>query len=277
MRNINALKDDADPALVAECIGIKSAKRGKHMFILCPSHNDHNIGSCYLTAHGYTCRACGAHGDVIKMVQDFKKCSFPEACDIVADICGGKEKYYLSSDEAKTVRDNANLLRRNECSTIDIDVHAIEEIVNCTKSRTEAREIVDSNIGYFIEEDFDENGEELLLIKRRLVGNPLSELYNEDEQQYRCLISEHCDVTIEKYRNFAKKLSDIKLWDKEFLQTIGYVTKNIPVKMLLRGCNKAIDNVLQIKATVIDVTEQVHSKVTKIADAVWEQKREAPF
>lgn len=115
--DIEAIKNDADPYIIAKYIGIpikegkeqrtKSGYIKKTYYILCPGHlkrikkEDKNFGSCTLTDYGYHCRACDKKVDVIDMVMEYNNCTFPEALGTIADALGGRELYVLSEDEAK--------------------------------------------------------------------------------------------------------------------------------------------------------------------------------
>ena len=78
---------------IVEVIGsyIPLSRVGKSYRGLCPFHADKNP-SMYVSREKncYTCFSCSASGNVFKFVQNYKKCSFPEAVREVCQIAGLK-------------------------------------------------------------------------------------------------------------------------------------------------------------------------------------------
>ena len=67
---------------VKECISIlevaqvyspKINERAKKPLIICPFHEDRNLGSCriYPDTNTFKCEACGAHGDTLKLASGY--------------------------------------------------------------------------------------------------------------------------------------------------------------------------------------------------------------
>lgn len=95
MLDKEAIREDADLFVIADELGVPifeqkssySKRKDKHL-IYCPCHNDHHLGSCYITHRKFYCYSCNAEGDVFGFVQAIPNVSFPESLKIVADICG---------------------------------------------------------------------------------------------------------------------------------------------------------------------------------------------
>jgi hypothetical protein len=99
--DIARLKDDTDIHAVVDALGLQTEKRGHLTSILCPSHGDRHFGSCYLTEKGFKCFACGASGDMFKLVQVCNDIGFREAAEFIAGIGGNIEKYEAGEDGAR--------------------------------------------------------------------------------------------------------------------------------------------------------------------------------
>jgi len=75
---IEDLKDHLDIIQVAELRGLAVNKHGQAE---CFNNHDQKTPSLklYPESHGYHCFGCGAHGDVISLVQHLDGCSFMQA------------------------------------------------------------------------------------------------------------------------------------------------------------------------------------------------------
>ena len=99
-----SIKEAADPVVVARAIQMDiedpsamSLESRKRISVLCPGHDDHHYGSCYLTKGGCKCFVCGKTYDVFDMVRLHLGVKFYEAVGIVADLCGGRERFFQSA------------------------------------------------------------------------------------------------------------------------------------------------------------------------------------
>lgn len=101
--DLQGLLDAADCKDVADYIGLRTEKHGSHLFGECidPDHHmrENHIEHMVIEKDHYYCYSCGARGNAVDLVQNFKRtyegaeCSFKEACQIVGDSCGGFELY----------------------------------------------------------------------------------------------------------------------------------------------------------------------------------------
>ena len=177
-----------------------------------PLSNDHNFGSCYcgVDKHGqeyWTCRACGEHGDVIKMVQLFKGVSFNEACQIIGDTFGGASLYsFKNKEEASEIRrisSEKKLLPDKE--TLDI-LHLTTSPIYETVGVYGKYESYDLNKG-FIKEDIPIKSEdelELTEVKKRVASNALLNLKLNDPEAYEWLIQNKCKEAVERFENLKQ-------------------------------------------------------------------------
>jgi hypothetical protein len=196
------LKEKADPILVAEALGIQMRKSGKRVEILCPSHNDKHFGSCFLTKTGYKCFACGAAGDVYRMVQAARHVEFPEAVEFIADLYGGLKKYKLEDFKDAW---RPKIISVDECKTIGIInkpvYRKIGEMYNDTpeynsggfKTEIVFESIFENNTRYAIYELIEQN--------------PMRALYESDKDAYATLIRDGCGKTIAKLKTLDSELN----------------------------------------------------------------------
>lgn len=58
---------------VARKFSPKISEKTKLPLIICPFHEDHNLGSCrvYPATNTFKCEACGAHGDMLKLASGY--------------------------------------------------------------------------------------------------------------------------------------------------------------------------------------------------------------
>lgn len=82
---IEAIKSRVDLAAVVAERGLSLERRGRHLFALCPFHEE-KTPSFVVTPHRglFHCFGCGAGGDVLGFVVRFDHVSFPEALRTLA-------------------------------------------------------------------------------------------------------------------------------------------------------------------------------------------------
>ena len=86
---IDAIKSRVDLAQVVAERGIKLQRRGRHLFALCPFHEE-KTASFVVTPHRglFHCFGCGVGGDVIGFLVRYDRVSFPEAVRVLARRAG---------------------------------------------------------------------------------------------------------------------------------------------------------------------------------------------
>ncbi len=217
MFDIERIKSECDIETVAEAIGMevkpKSEGHGR-TWLICPNpqHNDHNFGSCYCGTKKdgqeyWTCRACGAGGDVIKMVQLFKDVSFNEACQIICDTFGGASLYSFKNkkevSEIRRITSEKKLLPDKKILDIlHLRTDPIYETVG-VYGKYESYEL-DKGL---IKEDIpikSENELELTEVKKRVASNALLNLKLNDPEAYEWLIQNKCKEATERFENLKQ-------------------------------------------------------------------------
>ena len=220
------IKTDANAIIVAESLGIKIHHKGTKKMILCPSHADKKIGSCFINEGGYYCYSCGAKGDVFSLVQVYLNIDFVDAKKYVADICGGK-KYYLSTGKSL----HAGLIPKKDQKLIKLIDSPIYKELYYTYDKQEAMEFRED--GYFIEEDDsyldDKEGEDInpaYVVKKIQLNSPLHTLYRENIEQYRELIDRFCQAEIDRLDAFYDAFADIHTFEQRINEIINISKKH---------------------------------------------------
>lgn len=273
------IRQDADPAIIAESLGIHVHHRHNRKMILCPAHNDHNIGSCYLTEHGFKCYACGRHGDVFEMVQLKLGVDFEEAKKYVADICGGVE--YYEADNT-SFRSQIGFISRKEQETIGIKDAPVYSITGFTYDWFEAKKAKEE--GYLVDSDFDydEGCFDGYIIKKMVCSSPLLELYRDDITTYRTLIDDFCNSKIRVLTNTFELIRHPELCSDDHLQKVFYQLRGMMSDNdLVSAFNQMLSEVKyiakkhgsgQTKTNIADA--QV---VSVVANSIWEKEKRGAF
>jgi DNA primase len=86
---IDAIKERVDIAEVVAERGIELKRKGRHLFALCPFHQE-KTPSFVVTPHRglFHCFGCGLAGDVIGFLVRHDRVSFPEAVRMLARRAG---------------------------------------------------------------------------------------------------------------------------------------------------------------------------------------------
>ena len=117
------IKEALPMVSVAEHFGIPMQERGKEILCICPWHNDHNFGSCYMTRKSIVCRACGSSGDIFNVIETKKKSGFKEALDYAAKMLNSTVTYDDSDLQY-------NYLTVDEISFLGIDNNPVKKLVD---------------------------------------------------------------------------------------------------------------------------------------------------
>ncbi len=75
---------------VAQAFSGKINTRPKQPLILCPFHEDHNLGSCrvYIDTNTFYCEACQTHGDALKLASGYLDIPLSQMNDLLETIVG---------------------------------------------------------------------------------------------------------------------------------------------------------------------------------------------
>lgn len=200
--NLEAIRSAADALLVAESIGMDIDRSGrKRPSVLCPGHDDKHHGSCYITARGCRCFVCNKDYDVFEMVMLHCGVRFYEAAGVIADLCGGRERFLMAADAGKP---DARLLNRRDMDLIGIyntSVYAVREIVP-----DYAEPPLQKGFRHeWYPGDPDKNEENYVVIEECVCKNPLWTLLDEDPDEYNRLIRDKAGETLLACRVYQKE------------------------------------------------------------------------
>lgn len=227
------IREDADTVTVAREIGMNINEQDvvsgrKNIGILCPDQNhvDQHFGNCYIKPNGqYICQSCCASGDVFDLVMRFCKVSFYDALEIVADICGGRERYQLNNKD-NIPRHRRYPLTQKECELIGLYNTKVYSSVRTTMNPRDLKKGERLNIL-----DCNEDEIPIYLVERCVDKNPLMTLMMEDYECYYRLVTEKAKETIQFAKQQISILSKVK--DGElFMPMYRQEIKNIERIML---------------------------------------------
>lgn len=73
---------------VARKYSPKVSERTKLPLIICPFHEDHNLGSCrvYPSTNTFKCEACGSHGDMLKLASGYLDIPLSKMNDLLESL-----------------------------------------------------------------------------------------------------------------------------------------------------------------------------------------------
>lgn len=122
MLDLTRLKDCVEVETVVVALGIKYKKKGSKYWLLCPFHDDKNIGSAFITSDGhFRCFSCNKSGDIFDVVIAANRCSFYEAVSFVASLFGGMEQFDLTDKNLYTFKKcRKYLLSKEELNALQI-------------------------------------------------------------------------------------------------------------------------------------------------------------
>jgi len=183
--------------------------------VLCPGHNDRHHGSCYLTQTGCHCYVCNKSFDIFEMVMLHCGINFPEAAGMVADLCGGRERFliedagYTEDEDDDIVTGGAKIISRSDMQLIGIfnnPVYVAREVV---PSWAEPERAQGARHTWY-PGDIDDPDGDYVVIEECAARDPLRDLRREEPQEYFRLIRDKAWEALEQKRgwqNFARKIS----------------------------------------------------------------------
>ena len=291
MLDKEAIREDADLFVVADELRVPIFTKRRRSLIYCPCHNDHHLGSCYITNKKFYCYSCHAEVDVFAFVQAVLNVGFPEALKIVADICGGAEQYEVTDADAIQQIDTLRFISRKQQEAIGIISNPIYAHIGMA-DYDDIEEL--RNEGYVVEQENDSTGEQIgYSVKKRVLSNPLLELYKEDRDAYRDLIDDFCIRKIESYQfayrllsmppamlpdytaEFIAKIKSI-IPEKEIADIFSKQIREIQGISLTHGLGRAVKQQSDFDGNHI-MSQPTNPDVLATAKSIWAQKKEAPF
>lgn len=285
MYNIPAIKEAADILLVAEDIGIPMEHKNGRWLILCPNHEDHHFGSCYLDTKNnrYKCFACGAGGDVLELVSAHEGVSFHDACRIVAEICGGIKQFELNGNDGETGAEREavrHIIPKSDQEFIGIqnapvytDIAFYEDIGDAEDDEQQHAEAV-----------YDSDGGLLgYTVKKRVTANPLRDLYQSDPDTYHELIDAFCLQRIGRMRQLISLFADPSAASPELRPALQIITGSITQNDITLAMTSLIKRAQEISvrygngAAVENGLYGDMERVVAMANNIWSQDENAPF
>ena len=110
--DLDRLMSDANAFDVAERIGIRKKRAGSTYYIECVSgtHSETRLNHCQIFRDGCHCYSCGASHNTYGMVKEYysnvvgRSLDHDEICSIIADTCGGEDRYIIRDKDANEVK-----------------------------------------------------------------------------------------------------------------------------------------------------------------------------
>ena len=208
-RVIAELKDAADPVVVARAInmdiedGTVATLDGKRrVSVLCPGHDDNHHGSAFLMKSGCKCFVCNKTYDVFDMVRLQLGVDFEEAVGIVADLCGGRERFFAENTEGAY---QPRIVGNNDMKLLGIYNKPIYVVRSIVPAWAEPPQEKGFRHEWF-PGDPKKDEEDYVVIEECVCKNPLQELCNENPEEYRRLICDKAGEALTEYRDERKRL-----------------------------------------------------------------------
>jgi len=261
MLNKRAIKQDADAILVAESLGLTLHRRGNRIMVLCPAHADKKIGSCFLDHRGLRCYSCGAKLDVFDMVATINDCSFPEAVQYVAEICGGEE--YYQTEEKETL----GFISYEARQTINLPAIPVYASKEATYDYEYAMSL--RSEGAEIDEFEEDDGNILFVVKTCIDRDPLFSLFREDPDIYRQIIDTHCQSRIWGFEEVFRTRNSSTL-PKMLCDIVGESCVSRAIKT---ACNEILE-ISRKYGNGLAVSDR-NLYTTAAAQAVWKNENSA--
>lgn len=204
------IREAADPVVVARAVNMDieddsaiSLDSRRRISVLCPGHDDHHYGSAFLMKDGCRCFVCNKTYDVFDMVRLQLNVGFEEAVGIVADICGGRERFFTA--EASPSSYMPRVIGNKDQKLIGIydkPIYTVHSIVPAY-----AAPPIEKGFRHdWYPGDPTTDEEDYVVIEECVCKNPLQELCMQDPDEYRRLIRDKAGESLEKYQEERKEL-----------------------------------------------------------------------
>lgn len=244
--NLPKLFAAADPVMVARYVGIPIRKMGKKYSILCPKHDDHHYGSCFLTKSGFRCYACGESGGILDMVSLYCGLQRQEALDLIADACGNSPEFLKTAEEAfdskyKKAENRVEVLSDEKLGLIGLMPSNTPLKAYCAYVRSSDPNTKDGWVEWF--PDDSEEGWYGLTTKV-IDPSPLRTLAREDPKGYRDLICQKAQEAIETYQDMIS--SAVGAHQDFRTPYIQKLVKEFGVANFVQACRENIEAVKEI-------------------------------
>ena len=211
--NLVAIKEAADAVLVAQAIGmdIEDTRFEKSKIsVLCPGHDDRNYGSCYLDERGCRCYVCNRNFDVFDMVRLHCDLDFRAAAGLVADLCGGRERFLI--EDNGEIEDEF-LVTQRIISRPDMDLIGLHSkpVYSCCEVVPDyyrpEREPDTQHVWY--PGNLNKDEDDYIVIEKVIIKTPLIEILKNDPEFYTELIQNKAWEALENQLQIQKFVGSI--------------------------------------------------------------------
>lgn len=283
MLDKEGIRDAADIIVVAEELGIPISYNRRKPMILCPCHDDHNFGSCYIDPKKKTfhCYSCGAKGDVFSLAQHALNVSFYEAEKFVAETCGGVKQFRITEQkEEKEKRElSRKLIPQPDMDFIGLHSSPVYVTTNFQWNLSDIPEEDREDVFQVRDKDGYLDG---YRIQRCVMSNPLFALYKEDEEAYHELIDDFCQRKIDALNDAiaAFKFGSLNPRVQEAVDSVlTFVSVDEMVETFVDLIKKAqeISVAYGNGAAAKQVVSPDVERISVIVNNIWLQNEKAPF
>lgn len=205
--DVDLSQDEIRSILQAEqaldCMDDYHDYRRRRISVLCPGHDDHHFGSCYITANGCRCYVCDKEYDVIDMVRLHLQIGFGQALKTVAEYCGGMERFQQAGNENGLA---GRLISRSDMDLIgimNIPIYGLHEIL--PEYMHMNKEPGTRHIWVPGDPDQEESG--YIAVEKCILKNPLQELLFHNPSEYKRLIRDKAREALLDYQEEQKRLA----------------------------------------------------------------------
>lgn len=214
---------------IVESFAVPYKKRNGKTYLLCPGHDDKHFGSCYIDKNdnGYYCYACGEHVQKWDMVLKLNGNKKSEAAEWFFRTAGMSPVAENKEDPYKKA---VRLVRKLEAYLKNDVIY--NDVKVCDK--------IDSSYGRNI------NGE--YLYSELAITNPLVDIYKNNKQTFKDLVSQMLDSKIKKIartkHNYEKHADD-----GIYIDDIGL----IPYGEMVENCQIIMNDIQELLNEVINL------------------------
>ena len=207
---------------IVEAFGVPNRTRRGRTYLICPSHDDHDFGSCYIDKNdnGYYCYVCGEHVDKWGMVLHLNGNNKRSACEWFFNMAGIVPE---DSNKPDPYRKALQLIRKLEKYMRNDAVY--QDVQDCEKS----------------ESSYGRNIHGQYLYSELSIANPLMELYKTDKATFKKSVISKLEEEKGKAVRMAAKCNR-NADDGIYIDGIGIM----PFSDMVSSCNEIADNVQQL-------------------------------
>lgn len=173
---------------IVDAFGVPNRTRRGRTYLICPSHDDHEFGSCYIDKNdnGYYCYVCGEHVDKWNMVLRLNGNNKRSACEWFFNMAG-----IIPEDDNKPdpYRKALQLIRKLEKYIRNDTVY--QDLIDCEKT----------------ESSYGRNRRGQYFYSELVIANPLMELYKTDKATFKKVVTSKLEEEKRKAVMMNKKCS----------------------------------------------------------------------